>query len=214
MRCGSVLLAWSKWVGPQRPARTPCARPTSGARAVIHGAGLPLSLGLDTAHVNRRYRIRSVEYLAEKIAAAGVPIVQPPGGHAVYIDAAAMLPHVPREQLPAQALTVALYREGGVRGVEIGTVMFGDVDAVTGRVRPAHLELVRLAVPRRTYSDRHLSYVADVVAEIHEHREDVRGMVMTHVPPVLRHFTARFEEVGGELPLHVPAAADAVAGVH
>ena len=140
-----------------------------------------------------RYRIRSTAYLAEKVAAAGVPIVQPPGGHAVYLDAKALLPHIPPHEYPAQSLAVELYREGGVRGVEIGTVMFGRPGPAGGPDEPAAMELVRLAIPRRTYTQSHIDYVAEVVIAVAERAADLRGYVIVEQAPWLRHFTARFE---------------------
>jgi tryptophanase len=142
-----------------------------------------------------RYRIRSTAYLAETVAAAGVPIVQPPGGHAVYLDAAALLPHVPAHQYPAQALAVELYRAGGVRGVEIGTVMFGKPDPEGGPDTPAAMELVRLAIPRRTYTQSHIDYVGEVVIDVASRASDIAGLRITSQPPWLRHFTATFEAV-------------------
>lgn len=141
-----------------------------------------------------RYRIRSTAYLAEKINAAGVPTVQPPGGHAVYIDAKGMLPHIPPSLYPAQALAIELYRVGGVRGVEIGSVMFGK-PAEDGTEEPAPMELVRLAIPRRTYTQSHVDYVGEVVAEAALHADEIPGYRITHQAPWLRHFTARFEPV-------------------
>jgi tryptophanase len=140
-----------------------------------------------------RYRIRSTAYLAETVSDAGVPIVQPPGGHAVYLDAAALLPHVPSHQYPAQALAVELYRAGGVRGVEIGTVMFGRPNPDGGRDTPAAMELVRLAIPRRTYTQSHIDYVGEVVIDVANRAADIGGLKITEQPPWLRHFTARFE---------------------
>ena len=142
-----------------------------------------------------RYRIRSTAYLADKISAAGVPIVQPPGGHAVYIDAAGMLPHIPPHEYPAQALAVELFRNGGVRGVEIGTVMFGRPDPEGGPDEPAPMELVRLAIPRRTYTQSHIDYVAEVVIDVAATRDEIRGYRIVEQAPWLRHFTARFEPV-------------------
>ncbi len=139
-----------------------------------------------------RYRIRSTEYLAEKCRDAGVPIVWPPGGHAVYIDARALLPHVPQSEYPAQSLAIELYREGGVRGVEIGSVMFG-VRHDDGTETPAALELVRLAVPRRTYTQSHIDYVGEVVLAVADRAEELRGVRIVDQPPWLRHFTATFE---------------------
>ncbi|MBL8898927.1 MAG: tryptophanase [Planctomycetes bacterium] len=141
-----------------------------------------------------RYRIRSVAYLAEKVNAAGVPTLQPPGGHAVYIDGKALLPHVPPSRYPAQALAIALYRSGGVRGCEIGSVMFGKA-LPGGGEQPAAMELVRLAFPRRTYTQSHIDYVAEVVIEVAERARELRGLRIASAPPWLRHFTARFEEL-------------------
>jgi len=144
-----------------------------------------------------RYRIRSTQYLADKIVAEGVPIVQPAGGHAVYIDAAAMLPHIPAHEYPAQSLAVELYKRGGVRGVEIGTVMFGRPrdDAPD---EPAAMELVRLAIPRRTYTQSHIDYVAEVVIDVASRRADLGGYRIVSQAPWLRHFTARFEPLRAE----------------
>ncbi|NNC39417.1 MAG: tryptophanase [Acidimicrobiia bacterium] len=139
-----------------------------------------------------RYRIRSTEYLAEKVAAAGVPIVRPAGGHAVYLDAKAFLPHIPASEYPAQALAVELYRDGGVRGVEIGSVMFGAVQDDGSEV-PAAMELVRLAIPRRTYTQSHVDYVGEVVLSVAEHADSISGYRIVEQAPWLRHFTAKFE---------------------
>ncbi|HSS75956.1 MAG TPA: hypothetical protein VLV54_04350, partial [Thermoanaerobaculia bacterium] len=117
------------------------------------------------------------------------------GGHAVYIDAQKLLPHIPQHQFPAQALSVALYREGGIRGVEIGSVMFGKDDPVTGELIPAPMELIRLAVPRRVFTNSHLEYVTGVLEDIRAQRHTLKGLKMTFAPKVLRHFSARFEEV-------------------
>jgi tryptophanase len=139
-----------------------------------------------------RYRVRSVEYLWEKCTAAGVPCVSPPGGHAVYLDARALLPHVPPSEYPAQALAVELYRTGGIRSVEIGSVMFGR-PTPDGTEHPAPMELVRLAIPRRVYTQSHVDYVAEVVASIAPRARELRGYRITQQAPELRHFTARFE---------------------
>jgi tryptophanase len=143
------------------------------------------------------YRLASVRYLGEHIAREGVPIVQPPGGHAIYIDAAAFLPHVPPLQLPGAALTAELYLEGGIRAVEIGTVMFGKKDPQTGQDLPARMELVRLAVPRRVYTQSHIDYVVEIILDVFRRREQIRGLRFTYEAPVLRHFTARFERMTG-----------------
>jgi tryptophanase len=139
-----------------------------------------------------RYRIRSIEYLAEKCHAAGVPTVRPPGGHAVYLDARRLLPHLPPHRYPAQALAVELYREGGVRGVEIGSVMFGR-PRPDGTEEPAAMELVRLAVPRRTYTQSHIDYVAEVILAVAGRASSIGGFRIVEEAPWLRHFTARFE---------------------
>jgi len=139
-----------------------------------------------------RYRLRSTAYLAERAEAVGVPVVQPPGGHAVYLDARALLPHIPPSGYPAQALAVELYRVGGVRGVEIGSVMFGKPSA-GGAETPAPMELVRLAIPRRTYTQSHIDYVGEVIAEVARGKTELRGYRIVEQAPWLRHFTARFE---------------------
>ena len=138
-----------------------------------------------------RYRIRSTEYLGEGVIAAGIPCVQPIGGHAVYLDAAALLPHIPALQYPGQALAVALYREGGIRGCEIGTVMFGQHPDGTESAAP--MELVRLAIPRRVYTQSHVDYVIEVARWVAERAGELRGFRIVEQPPALRHFTARFE---------------------
>jgi len=138
-----------------------------------------------------RYRIRSTAYLGEALVDVGVPCVQPIGGHAVYLDAAALLPHIPPLAYPGQSLAVALYREGGIRGCEIGTVMFGIHP--DGSETPASMELVRLAIPRRVYTQSHVDYVIEVVRWVAERASELRGMRIVEQPPTLRHFTARFE---------------------
>lgn len=140
-----------------------------------------------------RYRIRSIAYLADKLVEAGVPIVQPPGGHAVYLDARTMAPHIEPLQFPGIAVVNALYIEGGVRACEIGSVMFGK-DTAAGPQASA-MELVRLAIPRRLYTQSHIDYVAEVVIEVASHAADLTGYRITKAPPVLRHFTAQFEPV-------------------
>ena len=142
-----------------------------------------------------RYRIRSTEYLAETVHAAGIPTVRPPGGHAVYIDAKALLPHIPPQQYPAQALAVELYRAGGVRGVEIGTLMFGRATA-DGPDEPAAMELVRLAIPRRMYTQSHIDYVGEVIIDVASRASEMRGYRIVEQAPWLRHFTARLEPLG------------------
>jgi len=142
------------------------------------------------------YRITSTTYLGEHISRAGVPIVQPPGGHAVYIDAAAFFPQIPPLELPGQALVVELYREAGIRAVEIGTVMFGRRIQETGEETAAPMELVRLAIPRRVYTQSHIDYVVEAILNVWERRHEVTGYRFLEQAPMLRHFTARFAEAG------------------
>jgi len=139
------------------------------------------------------HRVGQVRRFGERLLAAGVPILQPVGGHAVYLDAKRFLPHIPQHHYPAQALTCALYHEGGVRAVEIGGLMFGAPDEKTGEMRWPALELVRLAIPRRVYTDDHLAYVADVCAKLYRERDRLRGLKVVKRAPVLPHFTARLE---------------------
>ncbi len=138
-----------------------------------------------------RYRIRSTEYLGQALEAAGVPVVVPFGGHAIFLDARALLPHIPPLQYPGQALACALYLEGGVRSCEIGTVMFGL--RPDGTETPASMDLLRLAIPRRTYTQSHIDYVIEVVVRVADRRGDLRGMRITRAPAALRHFSAAFE---------------------
>jgi len=142
-----------------------------------------------------RYRTRSIEYLADALVAAGVPIVRPAGGHAVYLDARALLRHVPPLQYPGQSLAVALYEAGGIRGCEIGTVMFGMKP--DGTEEPAATDLVRLAIPRRTYTQSHVDYVIEVVTDVAARAEGLPGYRIVEQAPQLRHFTAQFEPLGG-----------------
>jgi tryptophanase len=133
-----------------------------------------------------RYRIASTAYLGNHIAEQGVPIVQPPGGHAIYLDARAFLPHVPAEQFPGVALAAELYLEGGIRSVEIGSLMFGPA---------AQMDLVRLAIPRRVYTQSHVDFVVEVILEVWKKRDSICGLKLTYEAPFLRHFTAQLEPV-------------------
>ncbi|MCU1296794.1 MAG: tryptophanase [Acidobacteriaceae bacterium] len=133
-----------------------------------------------------RYRIASTAYLGNHIAEQGVPIVQPPGGHAIYLDARAFLPRIPVDQFPGVALAAELYLEGGIRSVEIGGLMFGAA---------AKMDLVRLAIPRRVYTQSHIDYVVEVILEVWKKREDIRGLKLVYEAPFLRHFTARLEPI-------------------
>ena len=141
------------------------------------------------------YRLRSVEYLGERLVAAGVPILRPPGGHAIYLNARKFLPHVLPQEFPGQSLVVELYRTGGIRSVEIGSVMFGR-NASRGVFVPSRMELVRLAIPRRVYTQSHIDYVIEVVLEVFGRRESMKGYRIVEEPPMLRHFTAKFAPLG------------------
>ncbi len=141
-----------------------------------------------------KYRIRSTAYLADLAETAGAAIVRPAGGHAVYLDASRILPHIPPSEYPAQVLACALYLEGGVRGVEIGSLMFGRPQP-DGTEYPAPMELVRLAIPRRTYTQSHIDYVGEVIARVVAGAEDLTGLRIVEQAQWLRHFTARLEPV-------------------
>ncbi|MCB0118237.1 MAG: tryptophanase [Anaerolineales bacterium] len=147
--------------------------------------------GLDEDYLS--YRIGQTAYLASRLNEAGIPTIQPTGGHGVYINAGAIFPHIPNYEFPAQALAVELYREGGIRGVEIGSVMFACLDPEDNQWHYPALELLRLAIPRRTYTQSHLDYVADSLAAIKSRADNVRGYKYAYAPEFLRHFTARFE---------------------
>jgi len=139
-----------------------------------------------------QYRIRSTEYLGEKMLSAGIPIIEPPGGHAIYIDAKRFLPNISPDQYPGQSIVCELYLEGGVRAVEIGSVMFGKYDK-DGKLIPAMMELVRLAIPRRVYTQSHIDYVAEVLIEVFKNRNKMKGFKIIYEAPMLRHFTAKFK---------------------
>jgi tyrosine phenol-lyase len=160
--------------------------PTYGGLAGRDLEAIAVGLGeiLDPDYL--RYRIASTGYLGRHIADHGVPIVEPPGGHAIYIDAARMLPHIPKQQFPAQALAVELYRHAGIRSVEIGSLMFGE---------NAKHELLRLAIPRRVYTQSHIDYVVEAILEVNERRARIRGLAIESEPPFLRHFSARFRQL-------------------
>jgi len=149
--------------------------------------------GLDENYL--AYRLGQTAYLANRLLDAGVPIIEPPGGHAIYVDAGRLLPHIPQGQYPGQALAAGLYLAGAIRGVEIGSVMFAYPDPDTGKMVHPRLELVRLAIPRRVYTQAHIDYVADTLARLAQTAQDLRGYRITYAPPLLRHFTARFEPV-------------------
>lgn len=141
-----------------------------------------------------QYRIRSIEYLTNKLIAAEVPVMQPAGGHAVYLDAKTFLNHIPVDQYPGQALVGALYEEGGIRSVEIGSLMFGKYDE-SGKLIPAQMELVRLAIPRRVYTQSHIDYVAEVIIQVYKKRSKITGLEIIEEAPLLRHFTAKLRKI-------------------
>ena len=161
--------------------------PTYGGLAGRDLEAIAVGLGEALQEDYLRYRIASTAYLGNKIAEHGVPIVQPPGGHAIYIDAKAFLPHIPLAQFPGVALAAELYLEGGIRSVEIGTLMFGGV---------SQMELVRLAIPRRVYTQSHVDYVVEIILSVWDRRKQIKGMRLTYEAPFLRHFTAHLEPLG------------------
>jgi tryptophanase len=150
-----------------------------------------LQEGLDEKYLS--YRLNQTAYLAEKLFEKGIPILRPAGGHAVYVDAKSFFPQIPQSEYPAHALCVELYIEGGIRTIEIGSVMFAHIDPATGETVYPQLELVRLAIPRRVYTQSHLDYVVDVFSKITGRKDNVKGLKITYAPELLRHFTARFE---------------------
>jgi tryptophanase len=149
--------------------------------------------GLDEAYL--AYRIAQTAYFAERLGDVGLSTIKPAGGHAVYVDALAALPHIPQSEFPGQALAVELYLEGGIRACEIGSVMFAFPDPDSGKVVYPKLELVRLAIPRRTYTQSHLDYVVEIFSRIRSRAKSIRGYSFTYAPDLLRHFTARFAPV-------------------
>jgi len=136
------------------------------------------------------YRLRSVEYFGEKLIEAGVPILEPPGGHAIYLDAKRFAPHIPPEQFPGQSIVCAVYLEGGIRAVEIGSLMFGKSDEHGKHIAPP-MELVRLAIPRRVYTQSHVDYCIEIIQEVYNNRNLLKGMKLEYEAEYLRHFTAR-----------------------
>ncbi len=168
--------------------------PTYGGMACRELAAIAKGLYESTRVEYLEYRIGQVEYLAGLLREAGVPLVEPPGGHAVFIDARRFLPHIPPEQFPAQALTAELYIDFGVRGVELGTCAFGETDE-NGNVIPAPFDNMRLAIPRRVYTLNHLKYVAESVIALYERRDDISGLERTYSPEILGHFMSEFKPV-------------------
>jgi len=166
--------------------------PWSGGLAGRDLAAMAVGLEEMTDYDYISSRVEEVHYLWTRLKEAGVPVVEPPGGHAVFLDAKAFLPHIPQEELPAQRLAAALYEASGVRGMERGLVSAGR-DPATGQHRPSKLELVRLTIPRRVYTYSHMDVVADGVIETYKNRTQIKGLKMTYEPPTLRFFTAKFE---------------------
>jgi len=141
-----------------------------------------------------KYRLRSIEYLGEKLLKIGIPIIEPPGGHAIYIDAKGLLPHIPLHQFPGQSLVCEMYKEGGLRTVEIGSLMFGKTDS-KGEFIPSKMELVRLAIPRRVYTQSHIDYVIEIMESVYKNKNNLSGYRLTYEAPLLRHFTCKLEPV-------------------
>ncbi|MCB0751415.1 MAG: tryptophanase [Ignavibacteriae bacterium] len=158
----------------------------------LEAVAIGLQEVVDENYLN--YRIRSTAYLGEKIVAAGVPIIEPPGGHAIYIDAKRFLPNIPPHEFPGQSIMCELFIEGGIRSVEIGSVMFGKYDK-DGKILSPPMELVRLAIPRRVYTQSHIDYVAEVVIDVFNNREKLKGYKIIYEAPMLRHFTAKFQKL-------------------
>jgi tryptophanase len=141
------------------------------------------------------YRLGQTTYLGERLLENGIPIIEPPGAHAIYLDALQLLPHIPQKNLPGQALSLAMYLEGGIRAVELGTVAFSYIDPDTGEEVFPKLDLVRMAIPRRVYTQSHMDYVVDVLVEIAKNAKKLKGYQIVYQPKLMRHFTARFEPI-------------------
>ena len=159
----------------------------------LEAMAVGLREGLDEDYL--AYRLGQTAYLAERLLEAGIQVIEPAGGHAVYVDAGQLFPHIPQREFPGQALAVELYLAGGIRAVEIGSVMFAHPDPQSGEMIFPQLELVRLAIPRRVYTQSHMDYVADTLIDIAARRDSIQGYRFTYAPELLRHFTARFEPV-------------------
>jgi len=169
--------------------------PTYGGLAGrdIDAMATGLREGLDEDYL--AYRLGQTAYLGERLLEIGVPIVEPPGGHAIYVDAGSLLPHIPPAEFPGQALAAALYVEGGIRGVELGSVAFAYPDPDTGEMIHPKMELIRLAIPRRVYTQAHLDYIIQTFEKIIARKDEIRGYHITYAPELLRHFTAQFEPI-------------------
>ena len=169
--------------------------PTYGGLACRELAAMATGLEESIQERYLEYRNGQVRYLWEKVRSAGIPTVNPAGGHAVFIDGKRFFPHIPQEQFPSQTLAVELYIESGVRGVEVGTSCFGAVDKKTGKTVLPRSDLLRLSIPRRVYTDNHLDYVANGIAGVYRRRDEIRGLKRICAPPLLGHFLARFERL-------------------
>jgi tryptophanase len=167
--------------------------PTYGGLAGrdLDAIAVGLREGLDEQYL--AYRLGQTAYLAQRLVENTIPIIEPAGGHAVYLDAGNLLTHIPQSEFPGQALSIALYLEGGIRSIEIGSVMFAYKDPASSKMIYPKMELVRLAIPRRVYTQSHLDYVADTIIQVASHKKDLRGLRITYQPALLRHFTAHFE---------------------
>ncbi|MCJ7701325.1 MAG: tryptophanase, partial [Anaerolineales bacterium] len=167
--------------------------PTYGGLAGrdLDAMAVGLMEGMDEAYL--AYRLGQTAYLAGKLMEAGIPIIEPPGGHAVYVDAGRLLPHIPPTAYPGQALAVELFRQGAIRTAEMGSVAFAYPDPDSGEMVHPKMELVRLAIPRRVYTQTHIDYVARTLAGIKEMAAEIQGYRITYEPRLLRHFTAQFE---------------------
>ena len=169
--------------------------PTYGGLACRELAAMAVGLEESTKENYLEYRCGQVKYLWEKLHDVGIPTVNPVGGHAVFINGKKFFPDIPQEQFPSQTLAVELYIESGVRAVELGTSCFGEMDEKTGRIILPKLDLLRLAIPSRVYTDNHMDYIADAVIRIHKQRKEIKGLRRVYAPPLLGHFMARFERV-------------------
>jgi tryptophanase len=170
--------------------------PTYGGLAGrdLEAMAIGLWEGLDEAYLS--YRLGQTAFLGDSLLEAGIPIIEPPGGHAIYLDARRLLPHIPQSEFPGQALSTELYLEGGIRSVEIGSVMFAHPDPQTGMMVYPRLELVRLAIPRRVYTASHFQYVIETIKIVANRAANLKGYRISYAPELMRHFTARFEPVG------------------
>ena len=169
--------------------------PTYGGLACRELSAMAQGLKEATREEYLEYRISQVKYLWEKLFEAKIPTLNPPGGHAVFIDGKRFFPHIPQENFPSQTLAVELYIEGGIRGVEIGTSCFGEIDKKTGKLILPKLDLLRLAIPRRVYTNSHLDYVAQILIQIYQKREKIKGLKRVYAPGILSHFLAKFERI-------------------